>query len=464
MAGSSKDFILENNVTLASDSDEDVIIGKLVTESEVLASHNSGVKTSEKKIRGLTGKLLVLEDRKKKDESAQKKSKMNNPPSPSPSTSKTSSNSPTLPEADYSPPPERTVPVPSMASRSPTPERRAELVPNKETFNLVAGPNTAYDTADIAGVVSPTSPHVGTPKEGSPGTPDSTRWLPPDETSPSPDRTHRPAVPDNSQLPPTAAHPADIPEGPPSRLTELQQIASTGNLTDEIVMNLLLDPKPDVDSIVILDDSERDNAKKIYTSTRVWQFRGNGNRRFVDGIRNHHLLPNQFVELSTLPRQEDYWKGTAILIQRVGCEMYGIIKNEKDFLGEILCLGDALPYGHKAIAALKVFYGLPRNKKHSWKYACEVFTGQIVIVLASIELRDLFTRELHNKCLADSLEPCLIKTPNVGIHADRQYTMGSTRFGNHIWEFRDQFVQGSHGELLDTREYSKDYREYMGME
>jgi hypothetical protein len=85
-------------------------------------------------------------------------------------------------------------------------------------------------------------------------------------------------------------------------------------------------------------------------------------------------------------------------------------------------------------------------------------------VLASVELRELFIRELLNKRLGDSLQPCLLKVPNAAIHADREYTMNSTRFGNQIWEFRDQFVTGSYGELLDTREYSKSYRESMNME
>ena len=227
-------------------------------------------------------------------------------------------------------------------------------------------------------------------------------------------------------------------------------------------MDLLIDPKPGVDSIVILDDPELEDGKKIYKNTRLWQLNGEGKDRLVDGIHTHHLIPTQFLELSTLPPQEDYYKSTAICIQRTGCEMYSIYKNEREYLGEILTLFGKLPFGHKAIVALKVFYGAPRNSRNYWKYACDLFTGQIVIVLASMELRELFYRELVDKCLADNKNNCILKVPKQGVHADREYTLGSTRFRNQIWEFRDQFVPGSHGELLDEREYSRTYRESMG--
>ena len=142
--------------------------------------------------------------------------------------------------------------------------------------------------------------------------------------------------------------------------------------------------------------------------------------------------------------------------------MYSIYKNECEYLGEILTLGDLLPFGHKAIVGLKVFYGTPRNNKTYWKYACDLFTGQIIMVLASVELRELFWRELSNRCLADNTVKCILKVPKQGIHADREYTLGSTRFGNQIWEFRDQFITGTQGELIDEREYSRTYRESKG--
>ena len=76
------------------------------------------------------------------------------------------------------------------------------------------------------------------------------------------------------------------------------------------------------------------------------------------------------------------------------------------------------------------------------------------MVLASVELRELFYRELVDRCLADNKNNCILKVPKQGIHADREYTLGSTRFRNQIWEFRD--------ELLDDREYSRAFRESMG--
>ena len=127
----------------------------------------------------------------------------------------------------------------------------------------------------------------------------------------------------------------------------------------------------------------------------------------------------------------------------------------------IFTLGSLLQFGHKGIVAAKVFYGLPKNKYNSWKYSCELFTGQITLVLASVERRDLFWQELYNKKLAGNSSECLLKIPNQGIHADRDNTLGSTRFKEEIWEFRKQFTN-SEGDLRDPREYSREYLDSIG--
>ena len=124
----------------------------------------------------------------------------------------------------------------------------------------------------------------------------------------------------------------------------------------------------------------------------------------------------------------------------------------------IFTLGSLLPFGHKGIVACKVFYGLPKSKKNHWKYACDLFTGQITLVLASVALRDLFWQEIVNKKLGDNLSECLLKTPNQPIHMERDRTLGSTRIKEAIWEFRKQFTDHE-GHLVDQREYSREYLE-----
>ena len=164
----------------------------------------------------------------------------------------------------------------------------------------------------------------------------------------------------------------------------------------------------------------------------------------------------------SMPRQNDDSVSTALTIQKVGCEAYSIYLNEHEFMPPILTLGNLLPFGHSAIVGCKVFYGAPRLKDNRWRYACEVFTGQITLVLASHELRDLFWQELQGKRLGNNRFECELKTPNHHIRTEQSRTLSSTRVEEKIWEFYEQFTDDA-GHLVDARDYTVEYREARGV-
>ena len=350
---------------------------------------------------------------------------------------------PQTPDADY-----------TRAAPTPTSPHYGSPSPNQDDEESSESPGGPYEHLDLQPAPSARAELIEGPgaaispatkdEPADSGSEDLTFWAPPAETP----------VPADDQLPPKRTHPL------PTNPTELQLTHHFGTLSDTVMTNLLIDPKPSLDCIVICDDPTIDENEKVFKNSRTGQYRGNSKIRLTDGIRFHHLLPTRFVDPSSLPAHNDKSLSTALCIQKIGCEFYNIYNNEGNFIPEIYTLGSLLPFGHKCIVGSKVFYGQPKNRTHYWKYAGQLFTGQITIVLATMELRDLFWRELNGRRLGNNSSPCEIKIPDQCIYADRHNTFGSTRYEKDIWEFRKQFSDSS-GSLVDSAEYSKSYRESM---
>ena len=161
------------------------------------------------------------------------------PTSPSSSSSTSSKRSPTSPAADPSSQKSPTSPGADYEQKSPTspggPYERVELVPAPSArAELTEGPGA---------VISATGAQPATTDSE-----DDTHWTPPAE----------PPLPGDDQLAPMPTHPL------PTHPTELQLQLSFGTLSEAVMMNLLIDPKPSMDCIVILDDPTISEDEKIF--------------------------------------------------------------------------------------------------------------------------------------------------------------------------------------------------------
>ena len=145
------------------------------------------------------------------------------------------------------------------------------------------------------------------------------------------------------------------------------------------------------------------------------------------------------------------------MVQNMGCADYLIYKNEADYIVELFTLNGLLPFGHHGVVGMKPLYSTPRREELTRKYSCDLFTGQVTIVLTNKDLYELFIRELTGKLLGGNKLHCEMQTPRVLLKVERSRSWGSTRTGSDIWEFHDQWSD-SLGTLEDPTDYSADYQ------
>jgi hypothetical protein len=244
--------------------------------------------------------------------------------------------------------------------------------------------------------------------------------------------------------------------------TELQLIYSRDRTVSKRTLDdLLIDPVDHNDTIVMIDDPA--DEEKYMANNRSVQVVYN-RERLIQGIIHHHLIPDRCMELTAINQLNNPCDGatsTTILIQKIGCPDYGVYQNEHEYLIPICTCNGLFPYGYHGVIGYKCRYALPSRAALRDKYSCEVFIGQVTLVLANRDLFDIFWRELTSQKLGGNREVCELYLLRQPLYSESCRAQGATRIGGDIWEHYSQW-EDSTGVLIDLNDYSVSHHDQRG--